>query len=74
MHFSAVSRRYTDFWLLFPPLAQELGSWPARGIRREAWVKEEDGAPSRPKQMVVKVGSGSSGDIFELKGAEWADV
>ena len=28
----------------------------------------------RPRQMVVKVGSGSSGDSFELKGAEWADV
>ena len=24
--------------------------------------------------MLVKVGSGSSGDTFELKGAEWADV
>ena len=40
--------------------------------RRE--VKEDDGVPSRPKQMVVKVGSGSSGDTFELKGVEWADV
>ena len=41
-------------------------------------VKEEDGVPcaiyKRPKQMMVKVGSGSSGDTFELKGAEWADV
>ena len=48
---------------------------PARAAsvaRRE--VKEEDGVPSRPKQMVVKVGSGSSGYTFELKGAEWADV
>ena len=24
--------------------------------------------------MVVKVSSGSNGDSFELKGAEWADV
>ena len=45
---------------------------PSMVARRE--VKEEDGVPSRPKQMVVKVGSGSSGDTFELKGAEWADV
>ena len=28
----------------------------------------------RPRQMLVKVGSGSSGDSFKLKGAEWADV
>ena len=27
-----------------------------------------------PNQMLVKVGSGSSGDTFQLKGAEWADV
>ena len=41
-------------------------------------LKEEDGVRcaiyKRPRQMVVKVGSGSSGDSFELKGAEWADV
>ena len=57
------------------PLARKLGSPPARAAsvaRRE--VKEEDGVPSRPKQMVVKVGSGSSGYTFERKGAEWADV
>ena len=48
---------------------------PARAasVARRA-VKEEEGVPSRPKQMVVKVGSGSSGDTFELEGAEWADV
>eukprot|EP00964_Phaeocystis_antarctica_P025271 scaffold14187_cov50-Phaeocystis_antarctica.AAC.1 len=43
---------------------------PARAAsvaRRE--VKEEDGVPSRPKQMVVKFGSGSSGYTFERKGA-----
>ena len=27
-----------------------------------------------PGQMIGKVGSGSSGDCFNLKGAEWADV
>ena len=41
-------------------------------------MKEEDGVPcaiyKQPKRMLVKVGSGSSGDTFELKGAEWADV
>ena len=26
------------------------------------------------KRMLVKVGSGSNGDSFELKGAEWTDV
>lgn len=41
-------------------------------------MKEEDGVPcaiyKQPRRMLVKVGSGSSGDTFELKGAEWADV
>ena len=41
-------------------------------------VKEEDRVPcaiyKQPRRMLVKVGSGSSGDTFELKGAEWADV
>ena len=41
-------------------------------------VKDEDGVPcyvyKMPKRMLVKVGSGSSGDTFQLKGAEWADV
>ena len=41
-------------------------------------VKDEDGVPcyiyKMPKQMLVKVGSGSSADTFQLKGAEWADV
>ena len=55
---------------------EKLGSLPARVASMVAKheLKEEDGVPSRPKQMVVKVGSGSSGDTFELKGAEWADV
>jgi len=41
-------------------------------------VKDEDGVPcyiyKMPNQMLVKVGSGSSGDTFQLKDAEWADV
>ena len=41
-------------------------------------VKDEDGVPcyiyKMPKQMLVKVGSGSSADTFQLKSAEWADV
>ena len=41
-------------------------------------VKDKDGVPcyvyKMPNQMLVKVGSGSSGDTFQLKGAEWADV
>ncbi len=41
-------------------------------------VKDEDGAPcyvyKMPNRMLVKVGSGSSGDTFQLKGAEWEDV
>ena len=41
-------------------------------------VKDEDGVPCYvykiPNRMLVKVGSGSSGDTFQLKGAEWADV
>ena len=41
-------------------------------------VKDEDGVPcyvyKMPKRMLVKVGSGSSGDTFQLKGAEWAGV
>ena len=28
----------------------------------------------RPGRLLVKVGSASSGDCFNLKGAEWADV
>ena len=51
----------------------KVSSCRTRGIRRRE-VKEEDGVPSRPQQMVVKVGSGSSGYTFKLKGAEWADV
>ena len=46
--------------------------------KRKHQVKEENGVPcaiyKQPKQMLVKVGSGSRGDTFELKGAEWADV
>ena len=72
-----ISRRYAAerFWLLFRPSLEVRLPVPARAAsvaRRE--VKEEDGVPSRPKQMVVKVGSGSSGYTFERKGAEWADV
>ena len=71
-----ISRRYAAkrFWLLFRPSKVKLPvpTHAASVARRE--VKEEDGVPSRPKQMVVKVGSGSSGYTFELKGAEWADV
>ena len=41
-------------------------------------VKDEDGVPcyvyKMPNRMLVNVGSGSSGDTFQLKGAEWADV
>ena len=41
-------------------------------------VKDEDGVPcyvyKMPNRMLVKVGSGSSADTFQLKGAEWADV
>ena len=41
-------------------------------------LKEEDNVAcavyKRPKHIVVKVGSGSSGDTFELKGVKWADV
>ena len=43
-------------------------------------LKEEDGVPcaiytcKRPGRLLVKVGSASSGDCFNLKGAEWADV
>ena len=43
-------------------------------------LEEEDGVPcaiytsKRPGQMLVKVGSGNSGDCFMLKDAEWADV
>ena len=59
---------------------EKLGSLPARVASMVAKheLKEEDGVRcaiyKRPRQMVVKVGSGSSGDSFELKGAEWADV
>eukprot|EP00964_Phaeocystis_antarctica_P085829 scaffold54283_cov73-Phaeocystis_antarctica.AAC.1 len=76
-----ISRRYAaDFFgccfgARSISLHEKLGSLPARAAsvaRRE--VEEEDGVPSRPKQMVVKVGSSSSGDTFELKGAEWVDV
>ena len=46
--------------------------------RKHQVKEEEDGVPcaiyKQPKQMLVKVGSGSRGDTFELKGAEWADV
>ena len=41
-------------------------------------LKDEDGVPcviyKQPRRMLVKVGKGSSGDTFEFKGAEWADV
>ena len=41
-------------------------------------VKDEDGVPcyvyKMPSRMLGKVGSGSSGDRFLQKGAEWADV
>ena len=41
-------------------------------------VKDEDDVPcyvhKMPNRMLLKVGSGSSGDTFQLKGAEWAGV
>ena len=41
-------------------------------------LKEEDGVPCTiywtARQMIVKVGKGSSRDTFELKDAEWVDV
>ena len=41
-------------------------------------MKDEDGVPcyvyKMPSRMLGKVGSGSSGNRFLLKGAEWADV
>ncbi len=41
-------------------------------------VNDEDGVPcyvyKMPNRMLGKVGSGSSGDRFLRKGAEWADV
>ena len=41
-------------------------------------VKDEDGVPcyvyKMPNRMLGKIGSGSSGDRFLQKGAEWADV
>ena len=41
-------------------------------------LKEEDSVPCaiyrKAKRMLVKVGSGSSGNSFELKGAGWTDV
>ena len=41
-------------------------------------VKDVDGVPcyvyKMPIRMLGKVGSGSSGDRFLQKGAEWADV
>ena len=41
-------------------------------------VKDEDGVPcyvyKMPNRMLGKVGSGSSGDRFLQKGAEWANV
>ncbi len=40
-------------------------------------VKDEDGVPCyvyKMPRMLGKVGSGSSGDRFLQKGAEWADV
>ena len=73
------------FWLLFRPEKLVpcpcLPRWATMVAKHE--VKcircvHEDGAPcamyKKPRQMVVMVGSGSSGDSFELKGAEWADV
>ena len=66
------------FWLLFRPakvrhLPPRRSSMVAKRV-----VKEEDRVPcaiyKQPRRMLVKVGSGSSGDTFELKGAEWADV
>ena len=63
------------FWLVFRPAKSRR---PAVSMVAKRVMKEEDGVPcaiyKRPKQMMVKVGSGSSGDTFELKGAEWADV
>ena len=51
---------------------------PTDDARGEAWVKDEDGVPcyvyKMPSRMLGKVGSGSSGDRFLQKGAEWADV
>ena len=46
--------------------------------KRKHQMKEENGVPcaiyKQPKQMLIKVGSGSRCETFELKGAEWADV
>ena len=81
-----ISRRYAAvfFGLLFRPRKVSplpLPRWATMVAKHE--VKcircvHEDGAPcaiyKRPRQMVVMVGSGSSGDSFELKCAEWADV
>ncbi len=51
---------------------------PTDDARGEASVKDEDGVPcyvyKMPSRMLGKVGSGSSGDRFLQKGAEWADV
>ena len=72
------------FWVAFRPRKVSplpLPRWATMVAKHE--VKcircvHEDGAPcaiyKRPRQMVVMVGSGSSGDSFELKCAEWADV
>ena len=52
--------------------------WVAPADLKGVIVKEEDRVPcaiyKQPRRMLVKVGSGNSGDTFELKGAEWADV
>ena len=63
---AAVSRR--KVWLA--------RAWQSMFAKRE--LKDEDGVPcaiyKQPRRMLVKVGKGSSGDTFEFKGAEWADV
>ena len=74
-----VSRRCAAGSRLLP----ELGCNDRRRRRRtmlvvKHQVKDEDGVPcyvyKMPNKMLVNVGSGSSGDTFQLKGAEWADV
>ena len=75
-----VSRRSAAGSRLLP---ENLGVTTTRRRRRtmlvvKHQVKDEDGVPcyvyKMPNRMLVNVGSGSSGDTFQLKDAEWADV
>ena len=51
---------------------------PPTMVAAKHQVKDEDGVPcyvyKMPNRLLVKVGSGSSADTFQLKGAEWEDV